>query len=209
MHSTTKPVSPDQIVNQALDKQRIVITGTRGTLPLSALLIHVLKYYDRPVDYVISVPAHGISQPTSLSNAPIIIIEAQADQMIKYNHHVGLITNILWNSTKEFPNEEDFVKQYDSFADNTPKGGILLYCENDPLALLTGSKPRADVIGVGYGIHPHTSDSGKHFLTSGKDRIPVALFGSQNFQNIAGAKELLKRLGITYEMFYKAITTFG
>ncbi|MEX2235641.1 MAG: cyanophycin synthetase, partial [Cyclobacteriaceae bacterium] len=33
-------------------------------------------------------------------------------------------------------------------------------------------------------------------------------FGSHNFQNINGAKEILKKIGVTNEEFYKAISTF-
>ena len=202
------PVKSDDILNQAIDKQRIVITGSRGTLTLSALIIHTLKFYNRPVDYVISTPAYGISDTSRFSDAPIIIIESNVLEMTSFKHHIGLITNILWNESEKFPSEDEFVKQFELFADSTPKGGILLYCENDPLALLVGSKPRSDVFGIGYTLHPHTSDSGKHFLSLGKDRIPVSLLGSQNYQNISGARELLKRIGITNDMFYNAISSF-
>lgn len=206
--ATTNP-TPEAILHQSLDKQRIVITGTRGTTTLTALLIHVLKFYHRKVDFVISSPVHGLTQTSQLSSdAPLILIEAGIMEMIHYNHHIGLITNVMWNSTEPFSNEEEYVKQFDTFADSTPKAGILLYCENDPLALVVGAKPRTDVLGIGYKIHPHTSESGNHYLTSGKERIPVNLFGSQNFQNISGAQELLKRLGITTDMFYKAISSF-
>jgi UDP-N-acetylmuramate: L-alanyl-gamma-D-glutamyl-meso-diaminopimelate ligase len=64
------------------------------------------------------------------------------------------------------------------------------------------------VLSVGYKIHSHTSDAGNHFITSGKDKIPVNIYGSQNFQNISGAKELLKRIGITADQFYKALSSF-
>jgi UDP-N-acetylmuramate: L-alanyl-gamma-D-glutamyl-meso-diaminopimelate ligase len=201
--------TPETILQQALDKQRVVITGTRGTTTLTALLIHVLKFYNRSFDYVISAPVHGLSETSSLSpEAPVIIIESGVEEMIHYKHHIGLIANVMWSASEPYSTEEEYVKQYDSFADSTPKGGILLYCENDPLALVIGAKPRTDVLGIGYKIHPHTSDSGHHFLTSGKERIPVKIFGSQNFQNISGAQELLKRLGITQQMFYHAISSF-
>lgn len=197
------------ILQQSLDKQRIVVTGSRGTSTLTAMLIHSLNYFKRSFDYTIGSPVHGIVETTRLSkDAPLIIIEADVLQMSHYHHHIGLITNIMWNEPGEFKSEEEYARQFDTFADSTPKGGVLLYCENDALGLLIGAKPRPDVLGIGYTIHPHTSESGKHFLTTGKERVPVNIFGSQNFQNISGAKELLRRIGITQEMFYEAISRF-
>ena len=199
----------ETILNQAADKQRIVVTGSRGTTTLASMLIHVLTYYKRPFDYAISAAGHGISETSHLSSGgPLIIIEANEQNMLDFKHHIGLITNIMWAASADYPTADDYVKRFDQFADSTPKAGQLFYCENDPLALLVGAKPRADVLNVGYKIHPHTSDAGNHFITSGKDKIPVNIYGSQNFQNISGAKELLKRIGITADQFYKALSSF-
>jgi UDP-N-acetylmuramate: L-alanyl-gamma-D-glutamyl-meso-diaminopimelate ligase len=208
MQTGIPSIDPTTILNQSLDKQRIVITGSRGRSSLTALLIHTLSYYKRTFDYVISTTAHGLSETSRISNAPIIIIEADETQMLQYNHHIGLISNVMWAASDQFPTEDEYVHQYDRFADNTPKSGILLFCENDPLAMLIGTKIRTDVFNIGYKIHPHTSENGKHFLTIAKEKIPVAVFGSQNFQNISAAKELVRRLGITNEMFYKAVSGF-
>lgn len=200
-------INPEFIINQALDKQRIVITGSRRN-PVTAIVLHVLHYHKRSFDYVVSVPVKNLESTTRFSDAPVIIIEADEQKMLRYNHHIGLISNIVWNASDDFATEEEYVRQFDKFADTTPKSGILLYCENDPLATVIGAKPRTDVFRFGYSIHPHTSDRGDHFLTSGKDRIPVKIYGSQNFQNISGARELLKRIGITNESFYEAISSF-
>lgn len=175
---------------------------------MTAMLIHVLNFYKRSFDYVVSTPLNGMDTTIRLSKAPVIIIEADEHQMHLFNHHIGLISNILWSASEEFATEEEYARQFDKFADSTPKSGILLYCENDPLAMLIGAKPRTDVYSFGYNIHPHTSESGNHFLTSGSERIPVRVYGSQNFQNISGAKELLRRIGITGEKFYAAISSF-
>lgn len=201
-------IEPKTILQQCLDKQRIVVTGSRGRTTLAALLIHVLKYHKRTFDFVIGAPVHGLTETSQLSDAPIIIIESEEQNMPLYKHHIGLISNIIWTASDEFIAEEDYVKLFDKFADSTPKAGLLFYCENDPIALLVGAKPRPDVLSIGYKIHPHTSEAGNHFLTIDKDKIPVSIYGSVNFQNISGAKELLKRIGITADQFYQAISSF-
>jgi UDP-N-acetylmuramate: L-alanyl-gamma-D-glutamyl-meso-diaminopimelate ligase len=62
---------------------------------------------------------------------------------------------------------------------------------------------------VPYKSHAHTSDNNNQFfLTNGKERYPIKIFGSHNFQNISAAKELLKKIGISSEQFFEAIPTF-
>jgi UDP-N-acetylmuramate: L-alanyl-gamma-D-glutamyl-meso-diaminopimelate ligase len=78
------------------------------------------------------------------------------------------------------------------------------------MALMIGKKERFDVTAVGYKSHAHTSDNNGHFyLTDGKEKHPIKIFGSHNYQNISGAKEVLKKLGITNEQFYAALRRIG
>ena len=73
---------------------------------------------------------------------------------------------------------------------------------------VVGNKQRADVTNVPYKAHSHVVENGQEFLTNGTERIPIKIFGNHNLQNINGAKELLKKIGISTEQFYKAIQTF-
>ncbi|GIV35943.1 MAG: hypothetical protein KatS3mg032_0322 [Cyclobacteriaceae bacterium] len=98
--------------------------------------------------------------------------------------------------------------QLDRFADNTPKAGIMLYNESHTLVSVIGAKQRPDVTAVPYSIHPHTSENGRHFVLNGSSRIPVKVFGTQNFESISAARELLKRIGMPAEKFYEALPYF-
>ncbi len=209
---------PEFIYEQSRDKQRVVIAGSHGKTTITAIIIHVLNYHKRKFDYVIGARVKGIEHTVKLSDAPLIIIEGDeylcsaidpTPKFLKYRHHIGLISGIAWDHANVFPNEEEYVKQFDLFADQTPKGGILVYCEPDPMSLMIGKKERVDVTEIAYSVHPHTSDNeGQFFLTDGPQKYPVKIFGSHNFQNINGAKEVLKRIGITNQQFYEAISSF-
>lgn len=213
-----KPVYtyPEFIYLQAMDKQRIVVAGSRGKAGLTAIVLYMLNYYKRSFDYIINRPLKWLPGTVRLSDAPIIIIEGdeypgpldKQASFLHYQHHIGLICSINWDESSSFPTEEEYVKQFDEFGDNTPKAGLLFYCENNTLATVVGAKQRPDVQSVSYKIHPHTSEQGKHFIISGKDKIPVQIFGTQNFESISGAMELLKRIGIPPEKFYEAIQHF-
>ncbi|HEY9006708.1 UDP-N-acetylmuramate--L-alanine ligase [Ohtaekwangia sp.] len=209
---------PEYITEQSIDKQRIVIAGSHGKTTTTAIIIHVLNYFKRKFDYVIGARVPGIEKTVKLSDAPIIVIEGDeylcsaldpTPKFIKYNHHIGVITGISWDHANVFPSEEEYVRQFDLFADNTPKSGILIYCEQDSMALMIGKKERADVVETTYKGHSHASDNNGHFfLTNGKERTPIKIFGSHNFQNISAAKEVLKKIGITQEQFFEAISSF-
>lgn len=209
---------PDYIYERSKDKQRIVIAGSHGKTTITAIIIHVLSSLNRKFDYVIGARVRGLKQTVNLTDAPVIIIEGDeylssaldpTPKFLRYQHHIGLISGIAWDHANVFPSEEDYVKQFDLFADQTPKGGILVYCDQDSMALIIGKKERTDVTAVSYKSHPHTTDQHNHFsLTFNKEKYPVLVFGSHNFQNISGAREVLKKIGVTNEQFYKAISTF-
>jgi UDP-N-acetylmuramate: L-alanyl-gamma-D-glutamyl-meso-diaminopimelate ligase len=44
---------PDFIYERSRNKQRIVIAGSHGKTTITAMIIHVLKYFNRKFDYVI------------------------------------------------------------------------------------------------------------------------------------------------------------
>jgi UDP-N-acetylmuramate: L-alanyl-gamma-D-glutamyl-meso-diaminopimelate ligase len=210
---------PQFIYEHAKDKQRVVIAGSHGKTTITAIIIHVLAHCNRKFDYVIGARVRGIEHTVKLTeDAPIIIIEGDeylasaldpTPKFLRYQHHVGLISGIAWDHANVFPNEEEYVKQFDLFADQTPKGGILIYCEQDALALMIGKKERPDATEVPYKSHPHTSDNNGHFyLTEGKEKHAIKIFGSHNYQNISGAREVLKKIGISNEQFFAAISSF-
>lgn len=209
---------PDFIYQHSKDKQRIVIAGSHGKTTITAIIVHVLSYFKRKFDYIIGARVRGIEYTVKLSDAPVIVIEGDeylasaldpTPKFLRYQHHIGLISGIAWDHANVFPSEEEYVRQFDLFADETPKGGILIYCEQDTMALIIGKKERPDVTEIAYKSHSHTSDNNGHFfLTDGKNKYPIKIFGSHNYQNISGAKEILKRIGISNEQFFEAIASF-
>lgn len=209
---------PDYIYEQSKDKQRVVIAGSHGKTTITAIIIHVLNHSNRKFDYVIGARVRGIEQTVKISDAPLIIIEGDeylsssldpTPKFLRYQHHIGLISGIAWDHVNVFPTEEEYVRQFDLYADQTPKGGILIYCDQDSMALIIGKKERSDVSAISYKSHPHISDqSGQFSLINNKEKFPVKIFGSHNFQNISGAKEVLRRIGVTNEQFYDAISSF-
>lgn len=208
---------PEYIYNHSIDKQRVIIAGSHGKTTITGIVVHVLNYFNRSFDYVIGARIKGVDNPVKLSDAPLIVIEGDeylcsaidpTPKFLRYQHHIGLISGVAWDHANVFPTEEEYLKQFDKFADQTPKSGILIFCDTDPMVSVVGNKQRNDVTSVPYKAHPHAVENGQEYLTNGKERIPIKIFGNHNLQNINGAKELLKKIGISTEQFYKAIQSF-
>lgn len=208
---------PELIYEHSKDKQRVVIAGSHGKTTTTAIIIHVLNYFNRKFDYAVGSQVNGIQNTVKLSDAPIIIIEGDeylaspidpTPKFLRYNHHIALITGVAWDHANVFPNEEDYVKQFDLLGDHTPKGGMLIYYEADPLTLMIGKKERTDIQSIPYRSHAHGQINGEAFLKDGDKKIPIKIFGSHNFQNINGAKEVLKKIGISTNQFNEAIRSF-
>jgi UDP-N-acetylmuramate: L-alanyl-gamma-D-glutamyl-meso-diaminopimelate ligase len=209
---------PDYIYEQSKDKQRVVIAGSHGKTTISSIIIHVLKYLDREFDYLVGASVEGFDAMVKLSDAPVIIIEGdeyftspldQTPKFLKYHHHIGLISGIAWDHINVYPTYDDYVKQFDAFADATPKAGTLIYSETDPMAIVICSKERKDVTSVEYKIPKHRIRNGITFLVDSHGlEHPLQVFGKHNLMNISAAYQVLKRMGITIDDFYKAIRSF-
>jgi len=177
--------TPELVYLLSQDKQRVVIAGTHGKEEIIACLLHVLSTVGKEFDFV-------VGNKIQLSDAPLIIIEGSANkssglddkpQFLKFNHHITLITQLSHDHKELYPSFDVYVRQFDRLADATPKGGTLIYCEDDDLVTVIGGKERNDVRSIPY--------------TSYNDDI-----------NIGGAFTLLKRFSITEEQFNQAMDTF-
>ncbi len=208
---------PDFIYRQSMNKQRIVIAGSHGKTTITSMIIHVLNYWKKSFDYVVGAQLEGFENNVKLSDAPIIIIEGdeyltstidKTPKFLKYQHHIGLVSGVAWDHINVFPTIDEYVKQFDLFADATPKAGSLIYCEEDDLATVICGKQRSDVASLPYQEHASIIDNGHTVLQTANGPVVVHVFGRHNMQNFSGAKSVLLKIGITEEQFYQAIPSF-
>lgn len=209
---------PEYIYEASKNKQRIVIGGSHGKTSLTAIVMHVLKDIGRDFDYMVGAQIKGFDEQVKLTDAPIIIIEGDEyttspldlrPKFLHYHHHIATITGIAWDHFNVYPTLEDYVSQFEQFADASPKAGTLIFCEDDNLAsMIISEKDRPDVTNIPYKAHDHVVRDGVTYLKLPDGEIKVEIFGNHNMQNLSGAHALLKRIGVTDDQFYKAIVTF-
>jgi UDP-N-acetylmuramate: L-alanyl-gamma-D-glutamyl-meso-diaminopimelate ligase len=203
-------MSTEEVFQKVTDKQRIVIAGSEGTELTAEIMRHVLSFYNRRFDYFEKGQYHG--QPGS-SIAIIVADESigrynPIPDFRKFHHHIGVICSINHTVKNGFPSEDDYIRQYDLFADATPKGGILAYCEQDPIAAVLCNKERADVAYLPFKVHQHVTENSKIFLlNSHKEKISAEIPSRYSLQFLDGAKQVLKRIGISSDQFYAAIVS--
>jgi UDP-N-acetylmuramate: L-alanyl-gamma-D-glutamyl-meso-diaminopimelate ligase len=209
---------PEFVRELSANKQRIVVGGSHGKSSITAMIMHCLKSAGKSFDYLVGAEIEGFDLTVQISDAAIIIIEGDEylaskldpqPKFLKYDHHIGVISGIKWDHKNVFPTFEDYAKQFDLFADKTPKAGSLVYCEEDNLANIVGAKEREDVRKLPYAAHESEIRDGVTYLkTQDHGEVKVNVFGRHNLQNIKAAQEVCNILGVPDDKFYKAISTF-
>jgi UDP-N-acetylmuramate: L-alanyl-gamma-D-glutamyl-meso-diaminopimelate ligase len=211
---------PEYIYEQSRHKERVVVAGSHGKTTITAMIMHVLGYHGQKFDYMIGALVPGFDSTVRLSHdAPVIVIEGDeylasptdpTPKFLHYHHHIGLVSGIAWDHANVYPVFDDYVRQFERFATQTPKAGTLIYCEEDDLATIvsTSNHMRDDVNLLTYKTHKHKIVNGGTLLASGDQWLAVPIFGRHNMQNLSGAMLVCSRLGIGPDRFYEAIASF-
>jgi UDP-N-acetylmuramate: L-alanyl-gamma-D-glutamyl-meso-diaminopimelate ligase len=86
--------------------------------------------------------------------------------------------------------------------DMTPKGGTFIYCKSDPHVKELGEKCTLDGVSlIPYQAHSYEIEAGKTYLKTSEEKIPVSIIGEHNLQNLQGALEVCKSLGLEESRF--------
>ena len=180
------------IYQQSIDKQRIIVTGEQSGL-ITGIVRHVLSTNQRKYDFILA----GQSA-TILTDAPVLIVEAQ-DQLVEYHHHILVLTD----------NPTQGLTDLEKAADATPKGGIIIYPEANKELKAIATRERTDVQVIPFNVYKHEKQQGKTMLiTSSNEKFPIALHTDTELRCVGAARELLKKIGIGSGQFYRAISTF-
>jgi UDP-N-acetylmuramate: L-alanyl-gamma-D-glutamyl-meso-diaminopimelate ligase len=101
-----------------------------------------------------------------------------------------------------------YVEQFKMFIDKISASGKLIFCADDPLVAGIAMISRPDVENIPYQTHPYEVIDDDVYLLENKIKYPVQVFGKHNMQNISAAQKICTLLGVTNDVFYKAIGSF-
>jgi len=209
---------PEFIYEQSKHKKRIVIAGSHGKNTISAIVLHVLQYYEIDCDYLVSADVQGHTGTIRLSQtANTIIIEGDEhvsstlDERSKFEHykpHIALLSGIAWDHVNTFPTFDKYLEQFNKYISSIEKGGKLIYSSEDEAIRKIIPNTPPGIKQYSYSIHDYEVFDNRTFLKVEGGRVPIHLFGKHNMRNIAGALTLCQHLKISEEKFYRALKAF-
>lgn len=210
---------PEYLYEQTKDKHRVVIGGSHGKTTITSMILHCLNYHHRDHDYMVGAQLEGFDCMVKLSeSAEFAVLEGDEylsspiDRRSKfhlYHPNTALLSGIAWDHINVFPSFEEYVEQFSKFVDLIEENGSLVYYSGDPEVKRLAENARADINCIPYAAHPHKIIDGVTSLLTDNGELPIKVFGKHNLENLSGAMEVCKIMGMSQEDFYKAIATFS
>ena len=207
---------PEYIYEQTKDKLRVVIGGSHGKTTITSMILHVLNYYNKDIDYLVGAQLAGFDTMVKITDtAPVIIIEGDEylaspiDRRPKfhlYKANIAVISGIAWDHINVFPTYADYTRQFEIFIDTIQPEGTLIYCEADQDLKAIATSSTATIKKIPYNIPNHRIENGITYLLPSE--TPLEVFGDHNLMNLNAAKLVCKQLDIKEEDFEKAISSF-
>ncbi len=209
---------PEFLYEQAKNKTRVVIGGSHGKTSITSMILHVLHYHDRDVDYMVGAQLDGFENMVHLTkDNDFIVLEGDEylsspiDRRPKfhlYKPNIALLSGIAWDHINVFPTFENYVDQFEIFVDSITNGGAMVYNEEDIVVKKVVEASTNHIKRYPYHTPNYTIENGVTFLDTSDGKLPLEIFGKHNLQNLAGAKWICQHMGVDEDDFYEAIASF-
>ena len=209
---------PEFLFEQSKDKTRVVIGGSHGKTTITSMILHVMNYHNKEVDYMVGAAIAGIKNPVHLTEEnDFIVIEGDEylsspiDRRPKfhlYQPNIALLSGIAWDHINVFPTYENYVEQFRIFVDSIVNGGILVYNEEDPEVKKLAEETENPIRKHPYNTPDYHTEGDVTILDVPEGELPLEIFGKHNLNNLAGAKWICQHMGVDEDDFYEAIATF-
>lgn len=209
---------PEFIYEHSKNKTRVVIGGSHGKTTITSMVLHVMHYHDREVDYLVGAQLAGFDRMVNLtSENDFMLIEG--DEYLSsaldlrpkfhlYQPNIALLSGIAWDHINVFPTFDNYVEQFKIFIDRIVNGGILIYNEEDPIVTKLVEETNNPIRKLPYDTPAYSIDKGVTYLDTPEGPMPLEIFGAHNLSNLNGAKWVCQNMGIDEDDFYEAISTF-
>ncbi len=209
---------PEFVAHYSRNKTRVVIGGSHGKTTISAMVLHVLNYHQKSVDYMIGAQLEGFENSVFLSESnEFIILEGDEylsspiDIRPKFHHYkpqIALISGIAWDHVNVFKTEADYNLQFEIFIESITAGGVLVFNEDDDTLRKLAGDTQNTIRKEPYSILDHSISKGVTYLETDEGPIPLLVFGKHNLSNLSGAKWICQLMGVDEDDFFQAISTF-
>jgi UDP-N-acetylmuramate: L-alanyl-gamma-D-glutamyl-meso-diaminopimelate ligase len=209
---------PEFLYEQSKNKTRVVIGGSHGKTTITSMILHVMHYHDRDVDYMVGAQLDGFDVMVKLTeDNDFIVLEGDEylsspiDRRPKfhlYKPNIALLSGIAWDHINVFPTYDNYVEQFSIFVDSIVNGGSINYNEEDAEVKRVVEASENTIRKLPYHTPEYTVENGQTLLETPEGSLPIEVFGKHNLNNLAGAKWICQHMGIDEDDFYEAISTF-
>ena len=209
---------PEFLYEQSKEKTRVVIGGSHGKTTITSMILHVLNYHDREVDYMVGAQLEGFETMVHLTQENEFIV-LEGDEYLSspidmrpkfhlYKPNIALISGIAWDHINVFPTFDNYVEQFRIFTNSLTNGGIMVYNEQDPTVKEVIENSEHPIKKYPYSTPEHFIDDGITYIDTPDGQMPLEIFGDHNLQNLAGAQWICQHMGVDEDDFFEAISSF-
>lgn len=209
---------PEFLYEHSKNKTRVVIGGSHGKTTITSMILHVLHYHNRDVDYMVGAQLEGFDVMVKLTDSNDFMV-LEGDEYLSspidrrpkfhlYRPNIALLSGIAWDHINVFPTYENYVTQFDVFLDQITNGGVIIYNEEDAEVKSVVENSTNLIKKYPYRTPQYRVENGQTLLDTSEGSMPIEVFGSHNLNNLEGARWICQLMGVDADDFYEAIATF-
>ncbi len=209
---------PEFLFEQSKNKTRVVIGGSHGKTTITSMILHVLHYHEREVDFMVGAQLEGFDTMVHLTEKNDFIL-LEGDEYLSsaidkrpkfhlYKPNIALLSGIAWDHINVFPTYEIYEEQFQIFVDSIVSGGIIVYNEEDSALTKIVDETTNQIRKHAYQTPNYRIEDGITMLDTPEGDLPIEIFGAHNLNNLSGAKWICQHMGVDEDDFYEAIATF-
>lgn len=209
---------PEYLYEQSKDKTRVVIAGSHGKTTITSMVLHVLHFHRKEVDFMVGAQLEGFDVMVKLTeDNDFMVMEGdeylsstldRRPKILLYRPNIALISGIAWDHVNVFPTFENYIYQFKLFVESITAGGALIYNSEDEEVVKVVEQSEKQLKKFPYKTPDYTIENGITFLSTEEGPIPLEVFGKHNLNNMEGARLICNQLGVMDDDFYEAIQSF-
>ncbi len=209
---------PEFLYEQSKEKTRVVIGGSHGKTTITSMILHVLNFHGKDIDYMVGAQLEGFDCMVKITeDNDFMILEGDEylsspidlrSKFLLYQPNIALISGIAWDHINVFKTFDDYIDQFRKFVSTITPGGVLVYNEEDAEVVKLVENAENYFRKIPYKTPEYEIVNGVVNLKTTMGDIPLSVFGAHNLLNLEGARMISTQLGIMEEEFYEAIMSF-
>ena len=209
---------PEFLYEQSKNKTRVVIGGSHGKTTITSMILHVMHYHDKEVDYMVGAQLEGFDTMVHLTKENDFIV-LEGDEYLSsaldrrpkfhlYKPNIALLSGIAWDHINVFSTFDNYVEQFRIFLSQITHGGAIVYNQEDIEVKQVVETAQNQIKKYPYQTPRFSVENGDTLLDTEDGPMPIEVFGKHNLNNLEGARWICQLMGVQQEDFYEAIATF-